>query len=188
NADDHSDRLTDGHGGRIRQVSGNDFTDQPIGLRGGFAQNSDGVNAIEHAPAEGLAGFSRGDFRDLGHAALENIGGFQEQVAAHARWRRAPGRKRSGSSLDGPARIFPLSRGNLRSYTAGERVLLLVRLAVERAGPFSVDEQLFVANRNNVHGNLPASNSSSELCRAQDSTFSCRASLRATKADPARAR
>ncbi len=154
-ADDHADGLANGHGGRVRQVGGDHLADHAVGLRGGLSKLAHAENAIEHSPAEGLAGFFRRDLGDLGHAAFENVGNFQEKTAAHAGSRRTPRGERGSGGLDRAARVFALAGRNLGGYLAIERILFHIRLAIGGAGPFAIDELLCITTCDSLcHGNL----------------------------------
>ncbi len=77
-ADNYADCLARGHRNGIGKIGGNYFADEAVGLRGGFAKKSCCEDAIEHAPAEGFAGFFGGDACDLGLMRVENVGRFEQ--------------------------------------------------------------------------------------------------------------
>lgn len=141
-AEDHPDRLTDGHRERARLV-GRDRLALDLGSqRRCLAQDSRRQVDVEAGPALRRADLARHDGSEVRRPCLHHVGRFEQQAPPLQRPGRRPGRERSGRGVHRLHRIADSRRRRPRRHLVGHWIAPLESGAAGR-GDFSVvDEQL----------------------------------------------
>ena len=123
------------HRERAGDVGGQDLAGRCVRAAGGLPEQPGHEVHLEHAEAEARAGLAGQQPDDLVHAALEDVGGPQEDALPHGRRRLRPLGERRGCGVDRRARVRGGAGGHARHDVAGERIDVVERATVRRPPP-----------------------------------------------------
>ena len=138
---DHPDRPAQPHGHGPGQVGGEDLADRAVGQGGRLAQQAGHEAHLEHPePVGDAAGLAGQQADDLVGAALQDVGGGQEDPLALGRRRLRPGREGGLGGLDGPPGVLAGAGGDRGHDLARVRVEVLEGRPAAGAGPLAPDE------------------------------------------------
>ena len=136
---------------RIRR---DDLADRRIGERRALAEEARHEVHLEHREAERGPRLAREQRDDLVVAALEHVGGLEEERLAGGRRRLRPARRGGGGGRDRAVGVRARPGGDLGDEVAVERIAVLERAATLGVAPRAADEELLAALPG-VHAHVP---------------------------------